>query len=227
MRGSLLLSSWVTERYDAGLRAAAPDVPRVVLRDGVLDGDPAGVEVAYFSGDLFPVRVREFVLALRDAPNLRWMHTFRGDKPAMSAPPHPRVHGSATRTHRVPARRRSRRGPRRRPARRGGLDHPGAPPARGAAQGLDLVGVDPGPPAALVVVEVRWRSRRDFGIAEETIDPRKLARLRAGIGRLLDGGALPGGSPIPDLPARLDAVVVEPPRHPGQGPRIRHHRGVG
>ncbi len=92
---------------------------------------------------------------------------------------------------------------------------------------LDLVGVDPGPPAALVVVEVRWRSRRDFGIAEETIDPRKLARLRAGIGRLLDGGALPGGSPIPDLPARLDAVVVEPPRHPGQGPRIRHHRGVG
>jgi D-2-hydroxyacid dehydrogenase (NADP+) len=76
MRGSLLLSNWVTERYDAALRAAAPGAVRTVLHLDRLDGDPAGVEVAYFSGDLFPARVREFVLALRDAPNLRWMHTF-------------------------------------------------------------------------------------------------------------------------------------------------------
>jgi len=31
---------------------------------------------------------------------------------------------------------------------------------------LDLLAIDPGPPPALVVVEVRWRSRREFGLAE-------------------------------------------------------------
>ena len=30
---------------------------------------------------------------------------------------------------------------------------------------LDLVAIDPGPPAALVIVEVRWRADRDFGLA--------------------------------------------------------------
>ena len=30
---------------------------------------------------------------------------------------------------------------------------------------LDLVAVDPGPPPTLVIVEVRWRRRRDFGLA--------------------------------------------------------------
>ena len=38
---------------------------------------------------------------------------------------------------------------------------------------LDLVGIDPGPPRTLVVVEVRWRGRRDFGLAEESLDHRK------------------------------------------------------
>ena len=37
---------------------------------------------------------------------------------------------------------------------------------------LDLVAVDPGPPAALVVVEVRWRRSRGFGLPEETVDHR-------------------------------------------------------
>ena len=43
---------------------------------------------------------------------------------------------------------------------------------------LDLVAVDPGPPPALAVVEVRWRAGRDFGLPEETVDFRKRARLR-------------------------------------------------
>src|SRR5450756_883261 len=43
---------------------------------------------------------------------------------------------------------------------------------------LDLVAVDPGPPRTLVIVEVRWRRRRDFGLPEETVDHRKLAHLR-------------------------------------------------
>jgi putative endonuclease len=84
---------------------------------------------------------------------------------------------------------------------------------------LDLVAVDPGPPAALVIVEVRWRRRRDFGLPEETLDHRKRAHLRVAIGRLLEDG-LPGGMKLPALPLRVDLVVVEP------GNRIRHHRHV-
>ena len=83
---------------------------------------------------------------------------------------------------------------------------------------LDLIATDPGPPAALVVIEVRWRSRRDFGLPEETVDGRKRARLhRAGFA-LRDLGCLPGGTPLPALPLRFDLVVVEP------GGRLRHHR---
>jgi Holliday junction resolvase-like predicted endonuclease len=83
---------------------------------------------------------------------------------------------------------------------------------------LDLVAIDPGPPPALVVVEVRWRSRRDFGLPEETVDNRKRSRLhRAGFS-LRETPALADGTPIPDLPLRFDLVVVEPARP------IRHYR---
>lgn len=86
---------------------------------------------------------------------------------------------------------------------------------------LDLVATDPGPPAALVVVEVRWRSRRDFGLAEETVDGRKRARLhRAGF-VLRETGRLPSGAALPALPLRFDLVVVEP------AGRLRHHRHGG
>jgi Holliday junction resolvase-like predicted endonuclease len=90
---------------------------------------------------------------------------------------------------------------------------------------LDIVAVDPGPPAELVIVEVRWRRRRDFGLAEERLDFRKRAHLRAAIGRLLAAGLpgvgdSPGGVGLPRLPLRVDLVVVEP------GDRIRHHRHV-
>jgi putative endonuclease len=90
---------------------------------------------------------------------------------------------------------------------------------------LDLVAIDPGPPEALVVVEVRWRSRRDFGLAEESVDRRKLAHLRAAIGRLIEDG-LPGGAALPSLAIRLDLIVVEPPIRAGEAPRVRHHRAI-
>ena len=83
---------------------------------------------------------------------------------------------------------------------------------------LDLVAVDPGPPAALVIVEVRWRAGRGFGLPEETVDHRKRTRVRAAAFGLLDSGSLPDGAALPRLPLRFDLVVVEP------GDRTRHHR---
>jgi len=84
---------------------------------------------------------------------------------------------------------------------------------------LDIVAIDPGPPPSLVIVEVRWRRRRDFGLPDESLDFRKRAHLRAAIGRLLAEG-LPGGVALPHHPMRVDLVVVEP------GGRIRHHRHI-
>jgi putative endonuclease len=85
---------------------------------------------------------------------------------------------------------------------------------------LDLVGLDPGPPGALVVVEVRWRAGRDFGLPEETVDHRKRTRIRAGAFGLLERGTLPDGSPLPRLALRFDLVVVEPDG------RMRHYRAA-
>jgi putative endonuclease len=89
---------------------------------------------------------------------------------------------------------------------------------------LDIVAVDPGPPPALVIVEVRWRGRRDFGLAEETLDYRKRAALRRAIGTLLATGTLPDGTRPPPLPVRVDLVAVEPGRD--GSPVIRHHRAI-
>jgi putative endonuclease len=83
---------------------------------------------------------------------------------------------------------------------------------------LDLVAIDPGPPPTLVIVEVRWRGRRDFGLPEETVDHRKRARLRQAGFALRARGALADGTAIPQLPLRFDLVAVEP------GARLRHHR---
>jgi len=85
---------------------------------------------------------------------------------------------------------------------------------------IDLLAVDPGPPRELVVVEVRYRGRRDYGLPEETVDRAKLARLRAAAVTLREGPPRTG-IPIPRLPIRLDLVAVEP------GDRTRHHRAAG
>lgn len=88
---------------------------------------------------------------------------------------------------------------------------------------LDLVAVDPGPPRELVVVEVRWRRDRSFGLPEETVDWRKRRHLRLAALGLLDRG-LPDGSELPALPLRFDLIVVEPPPSPDAPPRVRHYR---
>jgi putative endonuclease len=84
---------------------------------------------------------------------------------------------------------------------------------------LDLVAVDPGPPRTLVIVEVRWRARRDYGLPEETVDHRKRTRVRQAAYGLLER------EDLPHLPLRFDLVVVEP-SHGGGEPRIRHHRAA-
>jgi putative endonuclease len=89
---------------------------------------------------------------------------------------------------------------------------------------VDIVALDPGPPLAIVVVEVRWRVRRDFGLPEDTFDWRKRAHLRAALGRLLEAGALPDGRVLPPARLRVDLIVVEPPTVQGGTPRLRHHR---
>jgi phosphoglycerate dehydrogenase-like enzyme len=74
--GAILVSDWVEQRYGARIASIAPQAPRVVLHGEGIEGDPASVAVAFFSGDFFPDRVREFALALRQAEALRWLHTF-------------------------------------------------------------------------------------------------------------------------------------------------------
>ena len=91
---------------------------------------------------------------------------------------------------------------------------------------LDIVALDPGPPVMLVVAEVRYRSRRDFGLPEETIDRRKWRRLWRAVSTLLDLGSLPDGYPIPRRPLRIDLIVVEPAVGEGGEPRIRHYRAA-
>jgi putative endonuclease len=88
---------------------------------------------------------------------------------------------------------------------------------------IDLVAVDPGPPPALVVVEVRWRRDRSFGLPEETVGWRKRGHLRRAALTLLERGALDGVT-LPPYPLRVDLVVVEPPAAPGAARRLRHHR---
>jgi len=91
---------------------------------------------------------------------------------------------------------------------------------------LDLIAIDRGPPTELVVVEVRWRRTRAFGLAEETFDHRKRGHLRVAVARLLLLARLPDGSRLPHLPLRIDLVAVEPPERAGDPPRVRHHRAA-
>jgi len=91
---------------------------------------------------------------------------------------------------------------------------------------IDLVAVDPGPPMTIVVVEVRWRRRRDFGLPEDTISWQKRGHLRAAVGHLLEAGALPDGRRLPVAAVRIDLVVVEPGGPDRSGFVVRHHRSA-
>lgn len=79
MPGAILLSEEVEARHADALARVAPARPRVVLRGEVPEGDPEAVEIAFFSGDLYPDRTRFLVKAMAPAVEsgaLRWLHTF-------------------------------------------------------------------------------------------------------------------------------------------------------
>jgi putative endonuclease len=88
---------------------------------------------------------------------------------------------------------------------------------------LDIVAIDPALPPRLVIVEVRSRTRRDFGLPEETVRASKRIRLRRAAQALRERGVMADGTLVPPLPLRLDLVVVEPGALPGEAPRVRHH----
>lgn len=76
MDGGILLTERVLAESGPALREAAGELPLVVLGAGGVAGDPAGVSVAYFSGELYPAGTREFIVTLAKARELRWLHSF-------------------------------------------------------------------------------------------------------------------------------------------------------
>ena len=93
---------------------------------------------------------------------------------------------------------------------------------------VDIVAVEPGPPAEAVCVEVRSNSRSRFGTPEESVVGRKARRLYRSMAALRFG-ADPAISDVlpPGMTWRVDLVVVEmAPRldRDSGGPTIRHLR---
>ena len=94
---------------------------------------------------------------------------------------------------------------------------------------IDIVAIDPGPPPALVVVEVRSVASSRFGVPEASVDRGKVARLYRGLGALRAAGRLPSGEGLPRFPWRVDLVAVDDAPSLGRGlggPNIRHLRGL-
>jgi Holliday junction resolvase-like predicted endonuclease len=94
---------------------------------------------------------------------------------------------------------------------------------------LDLVAIDPGPPAMLVVLEVRANRTSRFGIPEESVDRDKLRAVYRGALAIRAAGGLPGVTALPRLPLRVDVVSVEVAPGLGEGVDgtvLRHLRGL-
>jgi phosphoglycerate dehydrogenase-like enzyme len=76
MTAAVLVSDRVVSDAGPALREAVGDFSLLVLSPDETLAHPERAEIAYFSGDLFPARAREFVLALAKAEGLRWLHVF-------------------------------------------------------------------------------------------------------------------------------------------------------
>jgi D-2-hydroxyacid dehydrogenase (NADP+) len=75
---TLLVSGEAWERYGADITSAAPQCTPFVLpeHDTVAEADLARIDLAYFSGDLYPRGSARFMATCLQAPNLRWLHSF-------------------------------------------------------------------------------------------------------------------------------------------------------
>ncbi len=76
--GAILVSDTAAERFGRRMQSLAPTRPLVRVADDAVDGDVDvdAVEIAFFSGDLFPERVGPFIRQLVRCKELRWFHTF-------------------------------------------------------------------------------------------------------------------------------------------------------
>jgi putative endonuclease len=82
---------------------------------------------------------------------------------------------------------------------------------------LDLVALDPD--AMLVGIEVKVRRTSRAGDPVESVDRRRIGRLRAALGSFASGASRPAGNGL-----RLDLVAMRP-EGIGQW-RLSHHRGI-
>jgi putative endonuclease len=87
---------------------------------------------------------------------------------------------------------------------------------------IDLLAVDPGPPSAIVVVEVRSLQATAFGTPEERVDRRKVGRLYRAAAALRAMGQV-GDKRLPRLPWRVDLIVVDGRAGAAQ---VRHLRAI-
>lgn len=72
---------------------------------------------------------------------------------------------------------------------------------------IDILAADPGPPANLVLVEVRSLRTAAFGEPEERVDRAKVGRLYRALARL--GSSFQLDDELGRLPRRVDLVVVD------------------
>jgi putative endonuclease len=86
---------------------------------------------------------------------------------------------------------------------------------------LDIVAIDPGPPRALVVVEVRGLHTSAFGAPEERVDRVKVGRLYRALAGL--SAALETDDDVVRLPRRVDLIVIDRRLYPME---IRHLRAL-
>lgn len=82
---------------------------------------------------------------------------------------------------------------------------------------LDLVALDPG--GVLVAIEVKLRRGGRAGDPLESVDRRRLRRLRAALGRFRGSAPWPAGDGV-----RIDLVSVRPAA--GGRWRLAHHLGI-
>ncbi|MCH2184962.1 hypothetical protein MK280_03735, partial [Myxococcota bacterium] len=72
----LYISDVVEEAHGRQLDEIAPHWSRFVACPNAAEPDYDAIEFFYFSGDIYPERVRDFAVAALKSPNLRWLHTF-------------------------------------------------------------------------------------------------------------------------------------------------------